>query len=103
MPVEGQWDRARTPLSRRDKRLLLALAALIVAGAIAAGVVLATRSSSPQGACLSVDVPSTMGGGHLKECGAAARQFCLEQAKREPAIAAACRRQGFLAELKPKP
>jgi len=103
MPVEGQWDRARTPLSRRDKRLLLALAALIVAGAIAAGVVLATRASSPQGACLSVDVPSTMGGGHLKECGAAARQFCLEQAKREPAIATACRREGFLTELKPKP
>jgi hypothetical protein len=91
-------------LSRRDKLLLLALAALVVAGAIAAGVYFATRSSSsPQAACLSVDLPSTMGGGHLKECGAAARQFCLEQAKRDPAVATACRRQGFLAELKPKP
>ena len=92
-------------MSRRDKLLLLALAALVVAGAIAAGVYFATRSSSssPQAACLSVDVPSTMGGGHLKECGAAARQFCLEQAKRDPAVATACRRQGFLSELKPKP
>ena len=44
-----------------------------------------------------------MGGGHLKECGAAARRFCLEEAKRDAAVAAACREQGFLAELKPKP
>jgi hypothetical protein len=104
VPVEGQWERGRTPLSRREKWLLAGLAVFVVAGAIAAAVVLATRSSSsPSGACLVVDVPSTMGGGHLKECGAAARRFCLEEAKRDAAVAAACRKQGFLAELKPKP
>ena len=105
MPVERQWERARTPLSRRDRRLLLALAAVVVAGAVAAAVVLATRSSSPSPAagCLVVDVPSTMGGARLTECGAAARRFCLEQGKRDPIVAAACRKQGFLAELKPTP
>jgi hypothetical protein len=105
VPVEGQWERGRTPLSRRDKWLLAGLAVLVLVGAIAAAVVLATRSSSsqPAGACLVVDVPSTMGGGHLKECGAAARRFCLEEAKRDAAVAAACRKQGFLAEAKPKP
>jgi len=105
VPVEGQWERGRTPLGRRDKLLLAALAALVAAGAIAAAVYFATRpsSSQPAGACLVVDVPSTMGGGHLKECGAAARRFCHEQGKRDPVILAACREQGFLAELKPKP
>ena len=105
MPVEGQWERGRTPLSRRDKWLLAGLAALLVAGAIAATVYFTTRSSSsqPAEACLAVDLPSTMGGGHLKECGAAARRFCLEEAKRDATVAAACRKQGFLAELKPTP
>ena len=105
MPVEGQWERGRTPLNRRDKWLLIGLAMLVVAGVIAAAVYLATRSSSsqPAGACLVVDLPSTMGGGQLRECGAAARRFCLEEAKRDATVAAACRKQGFLAELKPKP
>ena len=100
MPVEGQWQRANTPLSRRDKRLLVALAALAVAGAITVGVVFATRSSSlPEAGCISVDVPSTMGGARLRNCGRAAHRFCHTQGPRDARIAAACRKQGFAADL----
>jgi hypothetical protein len=101
MPVEGQWERANTPLRRRDKRLLAGAA---VVGAVAVVVLAAlylTRSSSPSArGCLSVDVPSTMGGAHLHVCGAAAHTFCRTQGG-EARIAAACRRHGFAGDLKP--
>ena len=100
MPVEGQWQRANTPLSRRDKRLLGGLAVLAAAGAAAAGIALATHSgSSPAAGCVVVDVPSTMGGARLRNCGAAAHRFCRTEGRRDPRIADACRRQGFAADL----
>ena len=100
MPVEGQWQRANTPLSRRDERLLGAVAALAAAGAAAAGIAYATHTgSSPGAACVVVDVPSTMGGARLRNCGSAAHRFCRTQGPLDPRIAAACRRQGFAADL----
>ena len=100
MPVEGQWQRANTPLSRRDKRLLAALATLAATGLVAVGIAFAMHSSSPSEAgCVSVDVPSTMGGARLRNCGAAAHRFCHTQGPLDPRIAAACRRQGFAADL----
>ena len=100
MPVEGQFERANTPLSRRDKRLLAVLAVLAVAAAIAAGVVLATRSgSSSDAGCVVVDVPSTMGGARLRNCGSAAHEFCRTQGLRDPLVGAACRKQGFAADV----
>jgi hypothetical protein len=100
MPVEGQWQRANTPLSRRDKRLLGALAVLAAVGVAAVAVAFAThQTSSPGAGCVVVDVPSTMGGARLQNCGSAAHQFCREQGPRDPRIAAACRQQGFAADL----
>ena len=89
MPVEGQ---ARAPLTRRDKRLIGALAALLAAGAIAAGVLVATRPAHTSAGCVVVTFPSTVGGGILRRCGAAARALCATQAKTDRAIAAACKR-----------
>lgn len=99
MPVEGQWQRAHTPLSRRDKRLLAVLAALAAAGAVAVGIVFATQSSPSGAGCVTVDVPSTMGGARLRNCGSAAHRFCRTQGPLDARIAAACRRQGFAADL----
>jgi hypothetical protein len=100
MPVEGQWERANAPLGRRDKRLLGALAALAAAGAAAAGIAFATSSSSPSDAgCVVVYVPSTMGGARLRNCGSAAHRFCRTQSARDATIAAACRKQGFAADV----
>jgi len=99
VPVEGQWQRANTPLSRRDKRLLGGLAVLAAAGAAAAGIAFATHSGSSGAGCVVVDVPSTMGGARLRNCGAAAHRFCRTEGRRDPRIAAACRKQGFAADL----
>jgi hypothetical protein len=100
MPVEGQWERARTPLSRRDKRLLGAAGAVAAAAAAAVGgVYLARSDSSPRHDCLVVNVPSTMGGARLRQCGASAHAFCREQGPRDRSIAEACRHQGYAQDL----
>jgi hypothetical protein len=92
MPVEAQ---SRAPLGRRDRRLLALLAVATLAGAAALGVALATRGSPSNAGCVVVAVPSTLGGATLRSCGRAAHEFCRTQGKKDPAIAAACRRQGF--------
>jgi hypothetical protein len=99
MPVEGQFERANTPLSRRDKRLLGALAVVAAAGVAAVGIAFATHSSSSGAGCVTVDVPSTMGGARLHNCGSAAHRFCRTQGPRDVRIAAACRKQGFAADV----
>ena len=99
MPVEGQFERANTPLSRRDKRLLGALAVVAAAGVAAAGIAFATHTSPSGVGCVTVDVPSTMGGARLRNCGTAAHRFCRTQGPRDARIAAACRRQGFAADV----
>lgn len=95
MPVEGQ---ARRPLSRRDKGFLAAigcLGALAIGGAVFA---FADHKPGPSNAgCVVVTVPSTMGGASVRYCGAAARRFCARQGQLSAAIAAECRKQGFLA------
>jgi hypothetical protein len=86
-------------LRRRDKQLLALVGCAFVAGAAALGITLATGSSPSNAGCVVVDVPSTMGGARLRECGAAAHAFCHAQGKRNATIAAACRRQGFAADV----
>ncbi len=100
MPVEGQWERSHTPFSRSEKRLL-AVAGLIAAVAVAVGAAFyLTRSSAPvAGNCVVADVASTMGGARLTVCGAAAHSFCATHGGRDARIAAACRRDGFAADL----
>jgi hypothetical protein len=102
MPVEGQWRRANTPLSRRDKRLLAAVAAIAAIAALALAIAYAVHPAATSNAgCVVIDVPSTMGGASLRNCGAAARAFCHAQGKLDNTIAAACRRQGYAADLHP--
>ncbi|SRR5258708_37803445 len=96
MPIEGQ---ARAPLRGRDKILLVALAAAAVVAAATLTVVLATRGSSSNAGCVVVSVPSTMGGASLRNCGAAAHAFCRTQGKRDATIGAACRSQGYAADV----
>jgi hypothetical protein len=93
MPVEAQWRRARSTLSKRDKWVLgsmgtAAIAATIVGFAFANG-------STVRRDCVVVNVPSTMGGARLQPCGAAAGTFCREQGPLDLTIARACRRQGY--------
>lgn len=96
MPVEGQWERVRTPLSRRDKRLLGAAAGIAAAVVAAGGAVYATHPSGRSDAgCVVVRLPSTMGGAEVRNCGASAKTFCRLQGKVDATVAAACRRAGY--------
>ena len=93
MPVEGHWERLGTPLSRRERRVMIAvgcLAAAVVAGfAIYA---LATRSSSKHEAgCVTVTFAASLGGTTVKKCGQDAQTFCEEQSPHSSQIATACR------------
>jgi hypothetical protein len=102
MPVEAQWHRVRTPLSGRDKRVLGGMTALAAIAAAVGGIALSSGSGSGSNAgCVVVNVPSTMGGATLRQCGPAARTFCRDSGKGDETIAAACRRQGYAAELRP--
>ena len=95
MPVEGQWRRVRTPIGRRDKRLLAAVAVL-AAAAVAGGVSYAvTRLGESSADCVVVTLPASLGGETLRRCGSEAAAFCRTEGPRNETIAAACRRKGF--------
>ncbi len=96
MPIEAQ---ARTPLGRRDRFLLVAVATALLAAAAVGGVMLATRGSRSNAGCIVVAVPSTMGGASVRACGPAAHRFCRTQGKRDATVAAACRKQGYAADV----
>jgi len=98
MPVEGQWERSRTPLGRRDKLLLGAVGLTAVAAAIVAAIVLGSRGGSA-GPCVAVTLPSTMGGASIHRCGAAAHELCRSQGAADEVVARACRAQGFAADV----
>jgi hypothetical protein len=96
MPVERSAQRIDRRLSRRDKGFLAGLAC---AGAIGAGVgAYAYAGHSPGPAsmrCVSVTLPSTVGGASLRYCGTGAVHLCRVEGPRVLQIAAACRRAGF--------
>jgi hypothetical protein len=100
MPVEGQAQRAGTPFSRREKRVLGTLAAVAVVAVVAIGIVSVTNSDPPPAAgCIRADIPSTMGGTRITACGAKARALCRTQPGGvENAIVAECRRVGYATE-----
>jgi hypothetical protein len=95
VPVEGQSERAVTPLRPRDRHFLAALA-IVGTIAIVAGVLYAAArgGSGPKGRCFSVTVPASVGGSTVTRCGAAAAAFC-KQGATTAALVTACRRAGF--------
>ena len=96
MPLEGQSQRLASSLRPRDRYFLAAMAGALVVGI---GAVVYAYSGSPAApsnkGCVVVTVASSLGGTTLRNCGAAAKRFCLEAGKSNTGIAAACRRQGF--------
>ena len=95
MPVERQAERLATPLSRRDKRFLLA-AGVVAALAILAGILyVALRDGSRTGeSCFTATFAASVGGATVHYCGAAAVHYCRVNA-RGSKVAEACRRAGF--------
>jgi hypothetical protein len=95
MPVEGNWERVRTPLSRREKRLLVGIAALVAALVAGIAIYAATDSSSDAPGCVTATWAASLGGTTVHKCGAEAVAFCRSQGPRISAVAEACRREGI--------
>jgi hypothetical protein len=90
VPLQGHWQRVNTPLrqtTRRERRLVKFVVALL-AVAVAATVVvaIATSSSGPAAGCIRVELPSTMGGSSTDLCGPKAEAFCKGPAAHKPPL-----------------
>lgn len=96
--------RVTAPLSRRQKQVMAAVGALLIA--VIAGVS-AWALTSPgsydrsRAGCVSVNLPSSTGGAISHECGAAARAMCREAFTRHDESAAVIQRQCRLAGIGP--
>src|SRR5580704_9342163 len=91
-------------LSRRGKRRLVLIGGLLAA-VLAAGITWAAVSSgsydSSRAGCVTVNVPSSMGGSLLHECGAGAKALCRQAFARSDKISLLTRPQCRLAGLAP--
>jgi hypothetical protein len=91
-------------LTSRGKRRLVLIGAVLVA-ALVAGITWAAVSSgsydSSRAGCVTVNVPSSMGGSLLHECGAGARAMCQRAFARSDSLSLLTRPQCRLAGLGP--
>src|SRR5579871_2649446 len=67
MPVEGHWERANTPLRRRDRQVIRVALVIGVLAVVGLGIAYALRPAARSNAgCVVASVPSTMGGATLR-------------------------------------
>lgn len=109
MPLEGHYERQRTPLYEmrpRETRAALATLAIILVALL--GVVIATAgdSGSPLApGCFSASVAGIVGAQTVSACGAEAEARCAHAARfddpRSRTIVAACEAQGIPTTGKP--
>jgi hypothetical protein len=98
MVMVGHSQRLAQPLTRGQQRGIAVVVALLIA---VTGWALVRPGSPPaaRNGCVSVIVASSMGGGVLERCGAAARSWCLAEFAHTDALAqlvqAQCRRAGL--------
>lgn len=94
MPLEGQWERANTPLRKLTSReRLVAIVAIVI--------VTAGRSRpAPGPGCIRANVAMVMGAEELNLCGQHARRLCAQHADNTDPVAleiqASCREAGIL-------
>jgi hypothetical protein len=89
-------------LTRRTKRTLALVSGLVLLALIGVGVwaaVAADPNSTSANGCVSVTVPSSMGGVPIHYCGAPARAFCRSAFQRSDGISLLARPQCRLAGL----
>jgi hypothetical protein len=103
MPLEGQWERANTPLRQlgtRERLVAIAGALVVVAAVVVLLVATGGKSQSPPGpGCIRATIPHVMGAEQLNACGQRARQLCARSANASDpgarAIDASCREAGI--------
>ena len=92
------------PLTRRDKRGIAIVAALVLAGFAAVGIWAAVRPGGygqSRDGCVTVTAPSSTGGGLLHACGASARAMCRSAFTHTDQISLLTRPQCRLAGIGP--
>lgn len=100
----GQHERLAKPLSvTSGQRWLLVVLLILALGGLGGGLAAALSSSQlADRGCVAVNIPSTMGGEELRQCGGAARSWCASFASSDagqptlaPLVRSACRRAGY--------
>jgi hypothetical protein len=89
-------------MTRRNKQTVAVVGGLIVAVLIGVGAWVAISPGSydrSHDGCITVNVPSSTGGGLIHQCGAAARATCRSAFARHDKIALLTRPQCRLADL----
>ena len=96
--------RITAPLSRRQKRVMAALGALLIAAIAGVSVWAVSHPGSydrSHAGCVSINLPSSTGGAIAHQCGAAARAMCQDAFTRHDENALAIQRQCRLAGIGP--
>jgi hypothetical protein len=94
------------PVTRRDKRRIVAVVATVLLVLAAVGVWAAVRPGSygsSKDGCITVTVPSSTGGGLLHQCGQPAKATCQRAFAGTDKISVLTRPQCRLAGIAPSP
>src|SRR5436189_3669742 len=102
MPLEGQWQRANTPLRRLTRRerwvAIGATIGVVVTLAVLIAVTAGNTRPPPGPGCIRATIPHVMGAEELNLCGSDARHACAEHSNlTDPgsqAIEESCRSAG---------
>jgi hypothetical protein len=103
MPMEGHWERTRTPLYKLTRReRFVALGALAATIVTIVAIVVATAGNTrpaPGPGCIRALTPNVMGAEELNACGTRARHLCAKFARDDDpvgnAVEASCREAGI--------
>jgi hypothetical protein len=80
VPLEGHWERqhsSRASDTARERRVMLAVAMVLLAIVIAVGVAsLTSRAQRSASGCIDMTIASTTGGATLHACGLQAARVC---------------------------
>lgn len=96
--------RVTAPLTRRQKRIMAAVGALliaVIAGVSAWGLTSPGSYDRSRAGCVTVNLPSSTGGAIEHQCGAAARAVCRDAFSRRDQSALATQRECGLAGIAP--
>jgi hypothetical protein len=102
MPLEGHWQRTRSPLRQLTEReRIVAIATIVVTALAIVALIVATAGKSrpaPGPGCIRATIAHVMGGEELNACGGRARRICAQNAPREDpnalSIQESCREAG---------
>ncbi len=99
MVMQEQARRLREPLSwgRRERSIVGAVLAIVIAVAIALIAFAASSGAPARADCIDLTFPSTLGGAEIHGCGTHARKLCASGAYKVIAddMRTACTKAGF--------